>query len=106
MHHPVAEGFAGGDVEISDDFVDAESAFYTASLVTGLVEVFAVVFSLTLFDALPAPKSPANSSVGVADLVARVAAARFLHGGGGGRAVAAAAVGGVEVGGLFIGVEG
>ena len=105
MHHSVAEGLPGGDVEVSDDFVDAETAFYATPLVPGLVQMFAVVFSFTLFDALAAPKSPADCSVGVADLVAGVAAAGFLHGGGGGGSVAASAVGWAEVGGLFIGVE-
>jgi hypothetical protein len=54
----VRERLSGGDVEVSYDLIDADTALETASFLALLVEVLGVVFALALFYALAAPKRP------------------------------------------------
>lgn len=101
VHVPVGEGLAWCDVEVSDDFVDLDGAFETAAFFALGVQVLGVVLALALFNAFAAAKGPAYGSVGIADIVAGVAAAG-LDGIGGGRcAVTFTTVVGVEMRGLI-----
>ena len=106
VHGAVAETAAGRDVEIANDFVDAEAAFDAAALAALGVELFAVVLALALFDVFAAAEGPGDAGIGFADFFAGVAAVGFGGCGWGGRAVAVAAVVGGEVGGFFGGVAG
>jgi hypothetical protein len=45
-------------MEVSYNFVDANSAFDSASLLALGIEMFGVVFALTLLDAFTAAKGP------------------------------------------------
>lgn len=58
VHVAVAETPSGGDVEVPDDFVDAEGAFYAASFFALGVEAFGVVFALALGYVLAAAEGP------------------------------------------------
>ena len=73
----ITEGFAGREMEVSDDFVDADSAFDAAPFAALFVEVLGVVFAGTLFDVFAPAKGPGDAGVGFADFGAGVAAAGF-----------------------------
>ncbi len=98
VHVAVAEAAAGRDVEVAHDLVHPQPALDAAPLLALLVQPLAEVLALALLDALTPPEGPRLLRVGVLDLVARVAAAGLLGGGRRVRAVAGAAVRGVEVG--------
>lgn len=105
VHVSVGEGFPGRDVEVADDFVDFDGAFETTAFFALGVEVFGVVFALALFDAFATAEGPADGGVGVADIVAGVAAAGLGGVGRGWGTVAFTAVVGVEVGGFVFVAE-
>jgi hypothetical protein len=58
MHVAVGEGFAGCEMEVADDLVNADAAFDTAAFAPLGVEALAVVFTLTLLDAFAATEGP------------------------------------------------
>lgn len=97
VHVAVAEAAAGGDVEVADDLVHAQAAFDAAALAALLVETLRVVFALALLDALAIAERPGGLGIRLLDLLAGVAASGLLRVAGGIRAVARAAVVGVEV---------
>jgi hypothetical protein len=92
-------------MEVADDFVDFDGAFETAAFFALGVEVLGVVFALALFDAFAAAKGPADGGVGVADVVAGVAAAGLGGICRGWGSVTFTAVVGVEVGGFVFVAE-
>jgi hypothetical protein len=75
MQVPVRERLSRRNVKVSNDLVDANATLNAATFPTLLVEMFGVVFALALLDTLAATEGPGNGGVGIADLVARVAAA-------------------------------
>lgn len=84
-------------MEVSDDLVDADATLEPAPFLTLRIKVFGIVFALALFHAFAAAKGPRNGGIGIADFVARVAAAGFGGSGRGRRTVAFTAVVRVEV---------
>jgi hypothetical protein len=54
----VGEGLSRGNMEVSDDLVDLDAALQATSLLALLVEVFGIVLSLTLLDALATTERP------------------------------------------------
>ena len=58
MHCPIAETPSRRNVEISDDFVDAKPPFNSTPLTALSIKLFAVVFSLALFNVFATAKSP------------------------------------------------
>lgn len=103
MHVPVAKGPPGSNVEVADNFIDAQPALDATPLMPLLGETFRVVLALTLFHGGAVAEGPGGLRVGFADLFAGRAAAGFFGVVGGWSAVAGATVGGVEVGGGFVG---
>lgn len=101
MHLSVAETFPRRKMEVSDDLVDADSTFNPAAFAALLVELLSVVFALALIDVFAAPEGPGGSGVGVADFGAGIAAAGLRSGRGCIGAVAAAAIGRVQVVGFI-----
>lgn len=97
VHVVVAETPARRNVEVAHNFVDAQAALDAAPFGALLVEALSVVFARALLDVLATAKRPRRLRVCFTHLVARVAAAGLGGVGGGWRAVAVAAVGGVEV---------
>jgi len=97
VHVASGERLSRRNVEVSNDLVDANAALQTASLLSLLVEVLGVVFTLALLDALATTKRPRYRSVCVADLVASVTAAGLDRVGGSRCAVALSAVIGSEM---------
>ena len=102
VHVAVAEAAAGGDVEVADDLVHAQAAFDAAALAALLVETLRVVFALALLDTLAVAERPGGLRIRLLDLLAGVAASGLLRVAGGVRAVARAAVVGVEVEGCLV----
>ena len=58
MHVPIAKTAAWSDMKISHNFVNSQVSFYTASFVSLSIQIFAVVLSFALLNALSAPESP------------------------------------------------
>jgi hypothetical protein len=58
MEVAVGEGLSGGNVEVSDDLVDLDATLQATSLLALLIEMFGVVLSLALLDALTTAKRP------------------------------------------------
>lgn len=101
------EAAAGGDVEVADDFVDADDAFEAAAFAALGVDALGVAFAVALFDVLTFAEGPGFLRIGFADFVAGVATARFHDALGGWRAAAFAAVVRGEVfGDFFLRVSG
>ena len=101
------EAAAGGDVEVADDFVDADDAFEAAAFAALGVEALRVAFAVALFDVLAFAEGPGFLGVGFTDFIAGVAAAGFYDAVGGWRAAAFAAVVGSQVfGDFFLRVSG
>lgn len=101
MHLSVAETLPRRKMEVSDDLVDADAAFNPAAFAALLIELLSVVFALALIDVLAAPERPGSCGVGVADFGASIAAAGLRSGYGCVGAVAAAAIGRVQVVSFF-----
>jgi len=95
VHVAVAEAAAGGDVEVADDLVDAQSAVDAAPFVSLLLELLGVVFPFALLDAGAGSEGPGGLRVGFLDFLAGVAASCLLRVVWGRGAVAGTAVGGV-----------
>ena len=104
VHCSITETPSWRNVEISNDFVDPESAFDPTALPTLSVQFFAVVFALALFDVFATAKSPGDRGVGFAHFFAGVAAAGLHSCGGRNGTIAVAAVLRVEVRGRFVAV--
>lgn len=58
VHIAVGERLSGSDMEVSNDLVDTDATFETASFLALLVEMLCVVLSLALFDTLSATERP------------------------------------------------
>lgn len=56
----VRERFSRSDVEVTDDFIDSNSTFNTATFLALCVQVFGIVFTLALLDALAATEGPGD----------------------------------------------
>lgn len=97
----VAEAAARREVEVAHHLVDAEAPLDAAALLLLLRQPLRVVLALALLDVV-ALEGPALASVGVADFLARVAAARLLRVFGRLGAITLAAVFGVEVDGKVL----
>jgi len=82
MEIAVGKGFARRNVEVSNDFVDADGAGKTAALAALLVELLGVVLALALLDVLAAAKRPRDGGIRFADFVAGLATAGFDRIGG------------------------
>jgi hypothetical protein len=78
MHVASAETLAGGEMEVSDNLVDANLAFNAASFVLLRIELFGVMLPLALFDILTTSKRPLDGGVSLTDFVASLTASRFL----------------------------
>lgn len=97
VHIAVAEAAPRGEVEVSDDLVDTQAAFDSASLVALLVETTRIVFQYTLLDIFSASETPLCLGIRLTHLVTRVAAT-WLRGVGRGRGtIAGTAIVGVEM---------
>ena len=97
MDVPAGEAAAGGDVEVSDDFVDAEDSFEAAAFSALGGDALAVSFSLALFDVFAFTEGPGFLYVCFADFVASAATAGFDCDGWGWGSSAFSAVIGVKV---------
>jgi len=97
MHVAVAEAPTWRDMEITDNFVDPESALYPASFFTLRIQTLCIPFSLALLNVFASTESPRDRSICFAHLFACIAAASFLSVGRCWSAEAAAAVGGIEM---------
>lgn len=97
VHVSAGEAAAGGDVEVADDFVDADHAFKAASLAALGVDALGVVFALALFDVGAFAERPLLLSVCFPDFVAGVTATGLDGISWGCCAAALAAVFGVKV---------
>lgn len=95
------EAAARSDVEVADDFVDADDAFEAAAFTALGVEAFGVAFTVALFDVFAFSEGPGFLGIGFAHFVAGVAAAGFYDAVGGWGATAFTAVVGGEVFGDF-----
>jgi hypothetical protein len=88
----VGKGLSGSNVEVSDNLVDTDTALKTTSFLALLVEVFGVVFALTLFYPFSTTEGPRYRSISIADFVTGIAAAGFDRVGGRRCAVTFAAI--------------
>ena len=104
MHGSVAETPPRRNMKVPHDFVDAKSALNPAALTTLRVQLFAVMFPLTLFDVFATAKGPRDRGISFAHFFACAAAAGFGSRGGRDSAVAIPAVFRVEVRGRFFAV--
>lgn len=58
VHIAVGERLSGSDMEVSNDLVDTDATFETASFLSLLVEMLCIVLPLALFDTLSATEGP------------------------------------------------
>lgn len=63
MHHAIAETASGSNVEVSNDFVDAETTLYPTSLISLRFQLLRVVFPFALLDAFAFAERPRHSGV-------------------------------------------
>lgn len=91
------EAAAGGNVEVSDDFIDADHSFEAAAFSALGGDALAVSFSFALFDMFAFTEGPGFLYVCFADFVASAATAGFNCAGWGWRSSAFSAVIGVKV---------
>jgi hypothetical protein len=103
VHVAAAEAAAGGQVEVSDDLVDTNASLNAAALMALGLELLGVVLALALLDALTLAKGPRCLRIGLADLLAGVAAAGLDGVRRGRGAVAGTAVVRVQMGGFLLG---
>lgn len=104
---PAGEAAAWGDVEVSDDFVDADHSFEAAAFSALGGDALAVSFSFALFDVFAFTEGPGFLYVCFADFVASAATAGFNCAGWGWGSSAFSAVIGVKVFcDFFVGVAG
>ena len=94
---PAGEAAAWGNVEVSDDFVDADDSFEAAALSALGGDALAVSFSFALFDVFAFTEGPGFLYVCFADFVASAATAGFDCAGWGWGSSAFSAVIGVKV---------
>jgi hypothetical protein len=99
VHIASGERLSRGDVKVTDDLVDLDTALEPAALLSLSVEVLGVMFALALLHTLAATERPGYRGVCVADFVASIAAAGLDRVGRRGRTVAFSAV----VGGKMLG---
>lgn len=102
VHVSVAEASAGGKMEVSNDLVDLQQALNAAALFSLLVQSLRVMFSLALLHALASAKGPRRLRISLSNLVTGIAAAGLLSVSRRSSSVAATAVVGVQVLGLFM----
>ena len=77
MHIAVAETSSGCNMEVAYHLVDADHAFYSATLMSLCVKALAIPFSLTLFNAFSSSKSPVIRGIRLPNLVASIATTRL-----------------------------
>lgn len=78
VHVAVAETPSGGDVEVSNHFVDSDASLYPAPLAPLSIQSLRIVFPRALLDILASFKSPGHASVCIADLFTSITAPRLL----------------------------
>lgn len=102
VHHAIAEAPSRGDVEVAYYFVDAETALDSASLVPLCFQLLRVMFSFALFNPFAFAKSPRNSGICFSYFFARLTAAWLGSRRWRRRSIAFAAIGRIQMTGLFI----
>ncbi len=70
----IGEGLSRSNVEVANDLVDLDIALDTASFFSLCVELFAIVFALTLLDPFATTERPGVCSVSVTDIFASLTA--------------------------------
>lgn len=90
-------------MEVTDHLVHAEDTLKTTTLAALCVNALRIALTVALLNVLASAECPLLLCIGLADLVASVAAARFAGTGGSRRTVTLTTVFGVEMfGALFL----
>ena len=75
MHHSIRETPTRRDVEVPNDFIDAEPALDPTTLLSLCIKLLAIVFPFALLHTIASAKCPAHARVCFPDFLAGLAAA-------------------------------